>query len=69
MKYVKLHKFHGNQEDKVSSGNSTRKNHELLDDHDKQKVKRFKAAMQKVILKFESKRSQEENPVRSEKLG
>ncbi|KAH0775806.1 hypothetical protein KY290_007217 [Solanum tuberosum] len=67
MKYVKLHKFHASQEDELSSGNTTQKNNELADDHDKQRVKRFKAAMQKVILKFESKKSQEENPVRSEK--
>ncbi|XP_016505908.1 uncharacterized protein LOC107823736 isoform X2 [Nicotiana tabacum] len=56
MKYVKLYKFHGSQEDESSS--SIDKN-ELADD--KQMVKRFKAAMQKVILKFESKKSQELN--------
>lgn len=57
MKYVKLYKFHGSQEDESSS--SIDKN-ELADD--KQMVKRFKAAMQKVILKFESKKSQGKNP-------
>lgn len=67
MKYVKLYKSHGSQEDELSSGSTTQKNNELTDDHDKQKVKRFKAAMQKVMLKFEFKKSQEENPVRSEK--
>lgn len=67
MKYVKLYKFHGSQEDELSSGSTTQKNHELADDHDKQKVKRFKAAMHRVILKFESKKSHGENSVRSEK--
>lgn len=59
MKYVKLCKFHGSQEEELSSGSSSHKNHELAD-HDKQKVKRLKAAMQRVILKFESKKSQRE---------
>ncbi|OIT28852.1 hypothetical protein A4A49_25121 [Nicotiana attenuata] len=64
MKYVKLYKFHGSQEDESSSSvftiRSSIEKNELADD--KQKVKSFKAAMQKVILKFESKKTQGENP-------
>lgn len=67
MRYVKLYKFHGSQEDhELSSGSCSQKNHELAD-HDKQKVKRFKAAMQRVILKFESKKSHVEKPDQVEK--
>ncbi|KAK4359682.1 hypothetical protein RND71_021911 [Anisodus tanguticus] len=65
MKYVKLYKFHGSQEDDGNCDSSSQKNE--LADHDKQKVKRFKAAMQRVILKFESKKSQVDNPDKVEK--
>lgn len=64
MKYVKLYKFNGSEEDESPSSvftiRSSIDKNDLADD--KQKVKSFKAAMQKVILKFESKKSQGEKP-------